>query len=96
MLTFRHSASSEQIVLAHDHMITCTFLLSNRSSQFLATALLSSWLLPVAFTPLTNLIVSFLTPSPRHTPASQGSKNLFSNTRQGGSKRKVLVAKVAL
>ena len=26
----------------------------------------------------------------------QGSKNLFSNTRQGGSKRKVLVAKVAL
>ena len=25
----------------------------------------------------------------------QGSKNLFSNTRQGGSKRKVLVAKVA-
>ena len=27
---------------------------------------------------------------------SQGSKNLFSNTRQGGSKRKVLVAKVAV
>ena len=26
----------------------------------------------------------------------QGSKNLFSNTRQGGSKRKVLVAKVAV
>ena len=27
---------------------------------------------------------------------TQGSKNLFSNTRQGGSKRKVLVAKVAV
>ena len=27
---------------------------------------------------------------------NQGSKNLFSNTRQGGSKRKVLVAKVAV
>ena len=26
----------------------------------------------------------------------QGSKNLLSNTRQGGSKRKVLVAKVAV
>ena len=26
----------------------------------------------------------------------QGSKNLFSNTRQGGSKRKGLVAKVAV
>ena len=26
----------------------------------------------------------------------QGSKNLFSNTRQGGSKRTVLVAKVAV
>ena len=27
---------------------------------------------------------------------NQGSKNLFSNTRQGGSKRKILVAKVAV
>ena len=27
---------------------------------------------------------------------NQGSKNLFSNTCQGGSKRKVLVAKVAV
>ena len=32
-----------------------------------------------------------------HQPAhKQGSKNLLSNTRQGGSKRKVLVAKVAV
>ena len=30
------------------------------------------------------------------TVRSQGSKNLFSNTRQGGSKRTVLVAKVAV
>ena len=29
-------------------------------------------------------------------PLHQGSKNLFSNARQGGSKRKVLVAKVAV
>ena len=33
----------------------------------------------------------------RVVPGSvQGSKNLLSNTRQGGSKRKVLVAKVAV
>ena len=34
--------------------------------------------------------------TPSWTRWNQGSKNLFSNTRQGGSKRKVLVAKVAV
>ena len=31
-----------------------------------------------------------------HVGLCQGSKNRFSNTRQGGSKRKVLVPKVAV
>ena len=63
------------------------------TSNFKFAAFLSEWTINCLFS-LTD--ARTLSESQVLSQQMQGSKNLFSNTRQGGSNRKVLVAKVAV